>query len=130
MTELRFNPDAPLLIFPCAIEYQDIRTVWLALDTGASTTVIRESALIDIGYSLEAITEFASFGNASKTHLVPKVTLKSLSLASARVENIEALAYSIPEEYGIHGVVGLNFLRNFNINLDFQRGMLTLNRLG
>ena len=115
---------------PCAIENQDIRTVWLALDTGASTTIIRDGALQDIGYSLESITEFATFGDPSQTHLVPKVTLKSLSLAGARVENIEALAYTIPEEYAIHGIVGLNFLRHFNIVLDFEQGVLTLNRLG
>jgi hypothetical protein len=84
MIELHFDPKAPLLIFPCVIEYQAIGAVWLALDTGASMTIIRNSALRDIGYPLESITEFASFGNASKTHLVPKVTLKSLSLADAR----------------------------------------------
>ena len=79
MTELRFDPNATLLVFPCAIEYLD-------------------------------------------------VVLKSLSLADARVENVEALCYTIPEEYGIDGVIGLNFLRHFNIGLDFKQGVLTLNR--
>ena len=128
MTELHFNPNAPLIIFPCTIEYRDIRTVWLAFDTGASTTVIRESALRDIGYAPELINEFASFGDASQSHLVPKFTLKSLSLAGARVENIEALAYTIPEEHGIDGVVGLNFLRHFKITLDFGQGKLMLEK--
>jgi len=36
--------------------------------------------------------------------------------------------YTIPEEYGIDGVIGLNFMRQFNIELDFKRGALTLNR--
>jgi len=130
MTELPFNPGASLLVFPCAIEYQDIRTVWLALDTGASLTVIRESALSAIGYSFKAARDLATFGDASQTHIVPKVTLKSLSLADARVENIEALCYTLPEEYGIDGLIGLNFLRQFNIGLDFGQGILTLNHFG
>ena len=128
MIELHFNPNAPLLIFPCTIEYHNIRRVWLALDTGASTTVIRENALRDIGYAPELLREFVSFGDASQSHLVPKVTLKSLSLADAKVENIEVLCYTIPEEHGIHGVIGLNFLHHFNIGLDFEQGMLTLER--
>ena len=81
MTELPFNPGASLLVFPCAIEDQDIRTVWLALDTGASLTVIRESALSAIGYSFKAAWDLATFGQ-------------------------------------------------FNIGLDFEQGILTLNHLG
>ena len=98
----------------------------LALDTGASTTIISTKVAKEIGYELSQITALASFGDASQTHLVPKVVLKSLSLADARVENIEALCYTIPEEYGIDGVIGLNFLRHFNIGLDFKQGVLTL----
>jgi predicted aspartyl protease len=130
MTKLPFDSNAPLLVFPCHIEYQRIGEVWLALDTGASTTIICEGALIAIGYSLEAISEFATFGDASQSHLVPKVILKSFSLASAKVDDIEALCYTIPEEYGVDGVIGLNFLRHFNVKLDFEHGILTLNRLG
>gem|GEM_PF-6236526 len=84
-------------------------------------------------YVVYCIFHFAlcfPFGDASKTHLVPKVLLKSFSLADAKIDNLEALSYTIPEEYGIDGVVGLNFLRQFNISLDFERGMLTLNRFG
>jgi len=129
VTQVRFDPRATLLVFPCTIKYQDVRTTLLALDTGASATIIRESSLIAIGYSIDSITEFVSFGDASQSHLAPKVVLKSLSLADARVDNIEALCYTIPEEYGIDGVIGLNFLRHFNIGLDFEHGILTLNRV-
>ena len=128
MTQLYFDPRSPLLTFPCSIEYKRIGRVWLALDTGASITIIREDALIDIGYPLASITEFTTFGDPSQTHLVPKVTLNSLSLADARVENIAVLCYTMPEEYGIDGVIGLNFLHHFNMNLDFEHGILSLTR--
>ena len=128
MTQLRFDPEAGLLVFPCTIEYENIRTVLLALDTGSSLTIIRESALRSIGYSPESINEFVTFGDASQTHLVPKVTLELLSLGDAKIEHIEALAYTMPEEYGIHGIIGLNFLRHFKLSLDFEQGILTLSR--
>ena len=126
MIKLPFNPDASLLVFPCAIEFQDVRTVWLALDTVASTTTIRESDLRNIGYSRESFTDIVSFSDASQSHLVPRVTLKSFSLAGARIDNLEVLAYTIPD--GIDGVIGLNFLRHFNLNLSFEQGSLTLER--
>jgi hypothetical protein len=51
----------------------------------------------------------------------------SFSLADAKIDNLDALVYTIPEEHGIDGVIGLNFLRQFNIGLDFKQGILTLN---
>ena len=80
-----------------------------------------------VGYDLDTTSEQASFGDASQSHIVPKVMLRSLSLETARQENVEALAYTLPEEYGIDGVIGLNFLRRFKqITLDFEQGVLTL----
>ncbi len=128
MTQLHFDPQAMLLVFPCTIEYQDIRTTLLALGTGSSFTIIRESSLIAIGYPIDSITEFISFGDASQTHIVPKVTLKSFSLADVKVDNLDVLIHALPEEHGIDGVIGLNFLRQFNIGLDFKQGILTLSR--
>jgi predicted aspartyl protease len=128
MIQLPFHPEAHLLIFPRTIEYQDVTSVLLVLDTGASTTTIRESTLRDIGYPPEALTDLVPFSDASQSHLVPRVTLKSFILAGAEVENLEVLAYTIPEEYGIYGVIGLNFLRYFNLNLSFEQGSLTLER--
>ena len=130
MTRLAFDPNASLLVFPCLVEYRRRILLDLALDTGASTTIISIKAAREIGYDLSQISDLVSFADASKTHLVPGVTLKSLSFADARIEDIEALCYTIPEEHGIDGVMGLNFLRHFNISLDFERGMLTLNHFG
>jgi len=50
-------------------------------------------------------------------------------LPGAEEANIEALCYTIPEEHGIDGVIGLNYLRRFRkIILDFENGVLTLER--
>ena len=128
MTRLYFDPNAFLLVFPCRVEYQRSIILDLALDTGATTTIVCNEALVAIGCTPEALTEFASFGDASATHLVPKINLKSFSLDEAKVENLEVLCYTIPEEHGIDGVIGLNFLRHFNLTLNFNQGILTLER--
>lgn len=130
MIKLTFEPKSPLLIFPGTVEFRDSRTAWLALDTGASMTTISESTLLAIGFTPETMGQLTTFGDASRSHLVRKVTLKSFSLTRARVENLEVLCYTFPEEYGIDGVIGLNFLRQFNISLDFQRGVLMLRKFG
>ena len=75
------------------------------------------------------MSNLVSFGDASTSHLVPKVTLKSISLADAKIDDLEVLCYTIREEHGIDGVIGLNFLRHFKITLDFGQGILVLETL-
>ena len=128
MISFPFDPISNLLVFTCEVEYIDIAIINMALDTGASTTIIRESILKRIGYNIDEITEKTTFGDASTSHIVPMVTLKSFSLADAKIENVEALCYTLPEEHGIDGVIGLNFLRHFKVTLDFGNGILYLER--
>lgn len=128
MTQLRFDPNASLLIFQCQAEHHRSIFLDLALDTGSSFTIISTKAAREIGYDLSQIPDLLSFGDASTTHLAPKVTLKSLSLADARINDVEALCYTLPEDYGIDGIIGLNFLRHFKLSLDFEQGILNLDR--
>lgn len=128
MTRIPFDPNHPILLFDCEIEFKTKHTLTMALDSGASCILISEAAAIEIGFDIERIERNTTFGNASQSHLVPKVRLKSFSLGNAKVEDIEALCYTIPEEHGIDGVIGLNFLRHFKVILDFQKGILTLER--
>ncbi len=130
MSQINFDPLAPILLFQCRIEYLSVLALSMALDTGASSIIIPEKAASKIGFDLDEIGKKTTFSDASTSHFVPVVTLKSFSLADARVEDIEVLCYTIPEEHGIDGVIGLNFLRHFKVALDFQSGTLTLEQFG
>lgn len=95
MISLPFDPISNLLVFPCEIEYIDIAIINMALDTGASTTIVRESILKRIGYNIDEMTEKTTFGDASTSHIVSMVNLKSFSLADAKIENMGSpLLYS------------------------------------
>lgn len=130
MSRIPFDPNAPILLFECVLEFKSRHIFIMALDSGSSYTIISEAAATQVGYDLSKISEYVSFSNASQSHLVPKVTLNSFSLADAKIDNLDVLIYTLPEEHGIDGVIGLNFLRHFNIGLDFEYGILTLDRLG
>lgn len=127
MIQLSFDPNANLLVFECEVEGQFKTRAFLALDSGASNVILSEEILEDAGYDLDAVTRHETFGDASQSHTVPVVTLTALSVGPARQEDLEALAYTIPEEHGLDGVIGLNYLRRFRrVTLDFEAGLLTL----
>lgn len=127
MIKIPFNPNASLLRFECVVEYQRRAGALVALDTGASTVMFSREILESIGYDLDGVTERTSFGNASREHTVPKVTLTALSLDKAKLEHVEALCYTLPDYLGIDGVIGLNFLKRFKkVSLNFEDGILIL----
>ena len=134
MTQLPFPPQTPLIVFPCQIEYRRRIFINVAIDTGTSITIISEKAATEVGFDLTKLAEQTSFSDASQTHIVPLITLKSLCLGRATIENLQALCYTLPAEHGIDGVIGLNFLRPWpgrqfkRVILDFEQGLLILEK--
>ncbi len=129
MIQFNFAPDANLIVFPCVVKHSKEIITLLALDTGASSVILSEEVLDLTGYDVKSVIDRADFSNASQSHRVPVVLLDSFGLPGAEESNIEALCYTVPEEHGIEGVIGLNYLRRFRkVILDFENGMLTLER--
>jgi hypothetical protein len=46
-----------------------------------------------------------------------------------REEQIDVLCHDLPEESNLDGILGLNFLRKFDINLRFSKGIIEATRL-
>jgi predicted aspartyl protease len=128
MTIKFFDPSAPILIFRCIIEGESKLSIRMALDTGASTSVIGLKPLSLIGIDTNHAS-YVTFGNATKSHYAPIVKLSSLSFGNEIMSNFEVVAHSLPEAHGIEGVLGLDFLRNFKVTIDFGEGRLTLDPL-
>ncbi|MCK4226352.1 retropepsin-like domain-containing protein [candidate division WOR-3 bacterium] len=129
MTEIPFDPSELLIICRCKVEYKKSAIVNLAIDTGASRTLLNEDVIQGIGVDLSSVSEKDSFSDASTDHIVPVVRLKSISLGDATIKNMETLVYNLPGEFRIDGVLGLNFLRHFKVNLDFDKCILSLERI-
>lgn len=99
MTKIPFDLSESLIICKCKVEYKRAAIVNLALDTGASRTVLNEDVIQEIGINLSLVSEEDSFSDASTDHIVPVVRLKSFSLGDATIENLETLVYNLPDEF-------------------------------
>ncbi len=96
------------------------------LDTGASTVIISELFAkrlhLDIGNQPASKITLAD-GSLSPAK---SVTIKSMQLGGARVEQLEAFVLPNPAAEGIDGLLGMTFLENFIISLDGNTGNLIL----
>ena len=58
--------------------------------------------------------------------LVPVVTLDKMVVLDKAIENIQVICHDIPQLARVDGIIGLNFIRNFKLFIDFDKGILEL----
>ena len=94
------------------------------VDTGASFTVISREAAKELGVTIDEGTPFIPVATASSVMFNPLVTLKSVRVGDAEVENLDVLVHNLPG--GSAGLLGNSFLSKFKVVLDSINGKMTL----
>jgi len=94
------------------------------VDTGASFTLISKDAAKELGLAIDENTPFIPIASVSNVILTPLVTLKSVRVGKAEVEDVDALIYTMPS--GQEGLLGNSFLNRFKVVLDSVQGRMTL----
>jgi hypothetical protein len=52
--------------------------------------------------------------------------VRRISALGQERSNFPVLAYTLPAEIGVDGMLGLDFLRGFKLTVDFRDGQLSL----
>jgi predicted aspartyl protease len=100
----------------------------MVLDTGAGETIIVPEALDALGYSPrdgEARTVLRSAVGREEGYLIRIARFTCLGFVS---NNIRVHAHDLPDGWGIDGLVGLNFLKQFNYEVRSLEGRILLER--
>jgi hypothetical protein len=98
----------------------------MALDTGASRTVINRDVLVYLGYDPSQATQQVAIVTGSSTGSVPVVTVQRFRCLGQVRTGFDVLCHQLPASAGIHGVVGLDFLRGLVLTIDFRQGEITV----
>jgi predicted aspartyl protease len=107
----------------------------LVLDTGATLTCLDERLVteLELPRAAGAFGYGAGVGGAGRVALV---RVDSLRMGEAHAERLTACVLDLQHLQGLHGIgaggervnglLGLNFLRNFRVTLDFERNVVLL----
>lgn len=129
MKVTRFDPANDLIIVKAHIWGPDGKTpVSLALDTGSAHTVIAAGLIDDLGYNPrqgEAITTVRTAIGKEQGYLLRITKFWALGFA---VSDFPIHVFDLPDGFGIDGLVGISFLRQFNVELRFTEGRLLVER--
>lgn len=103
----------------------NVEPVHMILDTGASFVVLRPHVAIRLGYDLSACPR-QTVHSAHRGEDVPRFSLASVKALGHAVNNVGAITLDLPPPLGADGLLGNTFLRRFDIELSFARGILRL----
>jgi predicted aspartyl protease len=98
----------------------------LILDTGATTSLIRSTLLVAIGYDPDASTDRVNVAMGNGIEVVPRIVLNRLSSLGRHQLAWPVLAHSLPPAAGIDGLLGLDFLRGAVLTIDFRNSQIEL----
>lgn len=98
----------------------------LALDTGATTTLLSASRLQPLGYDIANAPHKVQIATASGMEMAAQITLLQLSALGLDRVNFSVVCHALPAAVGVDGLLGLDFFRGRVLSLDFQKGIIGL----
>ena len=122
-----FNPKhGPILVEAEVTGPDRSMTLPLILDTGATTSLLNEAVLLALGYDLASVTDRVPMTTGSLGHVRPEGDPDKVDgLGSASVRLPRAGLHTARERVG-SGLLGLDFLRDQVLTIDFRAGQITL----
>jgi predicted aspartyl protease len=96
----------------------------LALDTGATSTLINTGLLVALGYDPASTSERVEVTTGSGIEFAPRVVLEKILALGASRSSFAVLSHTLPPSAGVDGVLGLDFFRNGHLTIDFRQGTL------
>jgi hypothetical protein len=122
-----FDPDQGLIIVHTEVVGESgTALLRLALDTGATTTLINAGLLLSIGYDPALSPDRVQITTGSGVEFVPRLSLKSLTALGKYLTDFPVLCHTLPPSSGVDGLLGLDFLRGNRLEIDFVQAAVSL----
>ena len=98
----------------------------LALDTGATATLINVGLLVALGYDPALAPVRVQVTTGSGVEFAPRVTISKIAALGQEQDNFPVLGHTLPPSAGVDGLLGLDFLRGRELVIDFRQGRVRL----
>ena len=107
-----------IMIPPVRIRHKYSYRPLMAMDTGARFTVISPRIAKEVGIDPTVLKPTVQIVGIAGSAWAVETTLASVSILGMPVENVKAIIHQLPTSLGLDGILGLNFLRHFNITIN------------
>ena len=104
------------------------RSAKFVVDTGASYTLISSALARELSIDLGQNPKTLPFQTANGLIQAPVTNLESIMVGGLEIRNLPAAVHDAVPDPEVAGLLGLNFLSNFRMDIDTQKGMLYLEK--
>jgi predicted aspartyl protease len=123
-----FNPRKGLVIVQTELHGPSGSIILrFALDTGATSTMVNTDSLTTIGYDLSLSNEQVKVTTGGNVVFASRVVVARLKALGKEYDDFPILGHALPPSASIDGLLGLDFFRVQELNIDFRNGRITLN---
>ena len=95
------------------------------VDTGASMVTIPRATAEYLNLAVDDRNPMRRVVTAGGVQYAPEVTLYSITIGDWEINDVKALVMDIPDQPDL-GLLGLNFLQNFRVDVNTEEGILLL----
>jgi clan AA aspartic protease (TIGR02281 family) len=100
----------------------------MALDTGARMTVVTPRIAVDLGFGEAEVQPSVVITSATGEAPAAQLRIASVSVLGLEVRNVRALCYPLPPGLKLDGILGLNFLRHFDVEIRNRTETVTMTK--
>jgi clan AA aspartic protease (TIGR02281 family) len=100
----------------------------LVVDTGATYTMISAATAKELSIDPERAPRTMPFQTANGVIQAPLTNLESVIVGGMEIKNLTAAIHDAVPSAQVAGLLGLNFLSNFRLDIDTEKGILHLEK--
>src|SRR3989338_163042 len=104
------------------------KMVYLAVDTGATTSIISPHVARAIGCDPDPLAKNVAIITASGFVYMHIVKVPRIDCLGAQVTNLDVICHQLPTESTVEGLLGLDFLRHVPLFQEFEKKILDLSQ--
>lgn len=98
----------------------------VVVDTGASMTMLTRATAAKLGLDVTKPVAMMKFHTANGMIEAPVLNLASLTVGGLRLDSLQVVIHDWSPHTEVHGLLGLNYLRHFKMDIDTDRSVLEL----
>jgi len=126
MSKYSFVPGSTIIVLQATVFARRSARALLALDTGATLCQISSSIANSIGLDLSSPIRQIELITGSGVVHAPVVHLPQLDIFGRTIRQLEVVVHNLPPRARLDGVLGLNFFLDYNLFINYSKGMLVI----